>query len=142
MSTPSYRFIGAGQGYGGGGRANLRPTTSPPSPLPPRCLPPTPHPSNDERHVHKTIHALTRSARSCPSKQQPLPLPPHIIIGRSRAVPVAAASLSLPVSWPDSPVSGARNSRLDSLIDLTADRATPGESSILALTPPQADWQG
>nr|CAB3465715.1 unnamed protein product [Digitaria exilis] len=64
MSTPkSYRFIGAGQGYGGGGRGNLRPTnstTSPPSPLPPRCLPPTPHPSNDERH-----QSFQRSQRLC-----------------------------------------------------------------------------
>ena len=64
-------------------------------------------------------------------------------------MPVAAASLpslppSLPVSWPDSPVSGAgaRNPLLGSLIDLTADRAATDESPILALTPPRADWLG
>jgi hypothetical protein len=100
-------------------------------------LPPTPHPSNDERHVYAKQY--TRSARSCPSKQQPPPLrllPTSLLGGVVPCQSLPPPSLLLPVFWPDSPVSGAgaRNSRFGSLIDLTADRAGPGENLILART--------
>jgi len=133
------RFTGAGQsGVRWGGRGNLRPHDVAFAPT----LPPSDTSSRQRRKPYTKQY--TRSACSCPSKQQPLPLPPPIIIGRE-VVPCQSlpppSPPSLPVSWPDSPLSGAgaRNPRLGSLIDLTADRAATDQSPILALTPPRAD---
>ena len=124
-------------GYGGVAAAICAPTTSP---LPPRCLPPTPHPGSDESRTQNNTRAAPAVAR--PSSNLSLLLPTSLLgeVVPCQSLPPPSPP-SLPVSWPDSPLSGAgaRNPRLGSLIDLTADRAATDQSPILALTPPRAD---
>jgi len=134
------RFTGAGQsGVRWGGRGNLRPHDVAFAPT----LPPSDTSSRQRRKARTQNNTRAAPAVARPSSNLSLFLPP-IIIGRE-VVPCQSlpppSPPSLPVSWPDSPLSGAgaRNPRLGSLIDLTADRAATDQSPILALTPPRAD---
>ncbi|KAG2628773.1 hypothetical protein PVAP13_3KG241700 [Panicum virgatum] len=61
-------------GYGGVAAAICAPTTSP---LPPRCLPPTPHPGSDESRTQNNTRAAPAVAR--PSSNLSLFLPPSLL---------------------------------------------------------------
>lgn len=139
MSTP--RATGSpaqGRGTVGVAAAICAPSTSPPVAFAP-TLPYSDTSSQQRRKARTQNNTRAAPAVARPSSNLSLFLPISLL---GEVVPCQSLPPpSLPVSWPDSPVSGAgaRNPRLGSLIDLTADRAATDESPILALTPPRAD---